>query len=88
MPRISEFFGIFIYMYFDDVQQHHEPHIHAYYGEYRAVFSIRDGHVLAGRMRSKQQRRVQDWIEARKAALNENWERAQRSEELLWIAPL
>lgn len=31
MPRISEFFGIFIYFYFED---HNPPHFHAIYGEY------------------------------------------------------
>lgn len=38
MPRISEFYGLFVYMYFymyfRDVQQHHAPHIHVRYGEY------------------------------------------------------
>lgn len=31
MPRIAEFFGIFIYMYFED---HSPPHFHAIYGDY------------------------------------------------------
>ncbi|MHC4473302.1 MAG: DUF4160 domain-containing protein, partial [Planctomycetota bacterium] len=30
MPRISEFFGIAVYMYFDD---HSPPHFHARYAE-------------------------------------------------------
>lgn len=36
MPLISRFFGILIYMYFDD---HAPPHFHAEYGEY-AGFTI------------------------------------------------
>lgn len=31
MPKISEFFGIYIYMYFED---HAPPHFHALYGEF------------------------------------------------------
>jgi hypothetical protein len=31
MPRISEFFGILIYMYWFDNQQHKLPHLHARY---------------------------------------------------------
>jgi hypothetical protein len=30
MPRVSEFFGIVIYMHYDD---HPEPHFHATYGD-------------------------------------------------------
>ena len=50
MPRISEFYGIFIYMYFQDVGQHHAPHVHVRYGEYKAVFAIETGERLAGRL--------------------------------------
>ena len=88
MPRISEFYGIFIYMYFRDVQQHHAPHVHVRYAEYKAVFSIETGERLAGRLGNKQTRRVQDWIAARRAALQENWQRALHGETLHWIDPL
>lgn len=37
MPRISDFYGIVIWMYFDD---HNPPHIHAEYGEYKARIAI------------------------------------------------
>jgi hypothetical protein len=47
MPRISEFYGIVIYMYFDD---HNPPHFHAIYGGSEAEIEIsslavRDGHL-------------------------------------------
>lgn len=88
MPRISEFYGIFIYMYFLDVQQHHAPHIHVRYGEYKAVFSIQTGVRLAGRMNPKQTKRIQAWIAARKVELEQNWERAQHGKRLEWIDPI
>jgi len=34
MPCVSEFFGIAIYMYFND---HSPPHFHAEYGESEAI---------------------------------------------------
>jgi hypothetical protein len=34
MPLVSRFFGISIYMYFDD---HNPPHFHAIYNEYEAL---------------------------------------------------
>lgn len=87
MPRISEFFGIIIYIYFDDVGQHHTPHIHARYGEYVAVYSIEDGRILAGRMKEKQTRRVRRWIEKRRAELEANGQHAVNGEKMQWIDP-
>ena len=46
MPELSRFYGIIIKMYFNDVQQHHKPHIHAFYGDYEAVIAV-DGELLA-----------------------------------------
>jgi hypothetical protein len=37
MPSISRFFGLVIYMYFND---HSPPHFHAEYGEWEAVYVI------------------------------------------------
>ena len=45
MPRISEFFGIVIYMYFND---HAPPHFHAEYGEFEAAYNVDTIEVLRG----------------------------------------
>ena len=37
MPLISEFFGISIYMYYED---HNPPHFHAIYNENKALIVI------------------------------------------------
>ena len=37
MPEISRFFGIIITMNFND---HNQPHLHAEYGEFEAIFDI------------------------------------------------
>ena len=43
MPELSRFYGIIIKMYFNDTQQHHKPHIHAFYGDYEAVVAVVGG---------------------------------------------
>lgn len=60
MPELSRFYGIIITMYFNDTNQHHKPHIHAYYGDYEAVIAI-DGELLAGSIPSKQYRMINGW---------------------------
>ena len=53
MPELSRFEGIIIKMLFNDTVQHNKPHVHAYYGEYRAAIAI-DGELLAGSLPYKQ----------------------------------
>ena len=45
MPRISEFYGIVIWMYWKD---HNPPHIHATYQEYEILINLTDFSVYAG----------------------------------------
>ena len=40
MPRISQFYGILIYMYYRD---HAPPHFHAIYGDDEALVDIGSG---------------------------------------------
>lgn len=49
MPEISRFLGIVIKMFYSDDDQHHKPHVHAYYGDFEASIGI-DGELLAGCM--------------------------------------
>ena len=76
MPRVSEFFGIVISIYFDDAKQHSRPHFHAQYAENRAVFSIPDAEVLAGGLPRRQRRLVEGWAELRREELERAWSRA------------
>ena len=50
MPQISEFFGISIYMYYED---HNPPHFHAQYQDYKATFNL-EGDLLEGEMPKRQ----------------------------------
>lgn len=47
MPRISEFYGIAIYMYYRD---HPPPHFHAIYGEFDAEVEISTAEILQGEL--------------------------------------
>lgn len=45
MPRLSQFYGIVVYMYWKD---HQPPHFHAIYGEDEVLVRIDDATVLVG----------------------------------------
>ena len=48
MPTISMFYGIIIYMYFNDNKQHKLPHIHVKYQDDEVIVAIPDGNVFLG----------------------------------------
>jgi uncharacterized protein DUF4160 len=82
MPIISMFYGIIVRMYYADNQQHHVAHIHVEYGENKAVFSIEDGELLAGKFPTNKTRLVH------REELNADWQLAVNSEEVFKIDPL
>jgi len=88
MPILSMFYGIVIRMYFFDDRQHRAPHIHAEYGEKRAVFGIDDAELLAGALPFGKARLVQAWIEIHREELAANWRLAMNGEEVFRIEPL
>jgi hypothetical protein len=88
MPRVSEFFGIAIYLYWHDQGRHSMPHFHAFYGEHQAVFSIPDAELIAGSFPRKQARIVQAWAAIRESELERAWERAVNAEDPGRIAPI
>ena len=84
MPTISMFFGIIIRMYFDD---HNPPHFHAFYQEYRAVFSL-GGQMISGDMPEKQSKIIEVWAMLHKDELDADWQLAKDQQELYKIEPL
>ena len=88
MPILSMFYGIIIRMYYADNKQHHLPHIHAEYGGNRAVFSIADGKLLAGKFPYSRARLTQAWIEIHREELNANWKLAVNGQDIFKIDPL
>ncbi len=61
MPILTRLDGIVIYLMFNDIKQHNKPHVHVFYGEFRASVAI-DGTLLSGKLPSKQLKSVQDWL--------------------------
>lgn len=87
MPRISEFFGIVIYMYWFDQQKHHLPHFHARLAGEEAVFDL-TGNCLEGDLGPRATRLVSEWCQERGADLAEAWKAALSGREIPWVAPL
>lgn len=87
MPRISEFFGIVIYMYWFDRQKHRLPHFHARFGGDEAVFDLR-GRCMDGDIGARAARLVAEWCREHGRELEAAWEAASQGREIPWIAPL
>lgn len=85
MPTISQFYGIKIYIFYDD---HNEPHFHAYYGEYEAEISVKSGDIIAGVLPPNAIRLVAKWRENHKEEILEDWNLARQHMKLKKIKPL
>ena len=84
MPRISEFYGITILMFFGD---HHPPHFHVRYAGHKARIAL-DGSMLAGDLPRRAARLVTEWAELHPDELEECWQRAVNHEPPGTIDPL
>ena len=73
MPTISMFYGILIRMFFNDVDKHHLPHIHAEYQGQIGVYAIDDGVLLSGSLPPNKHKLVVAWIEIHKDDLAADW---------------
>jgi uncharacterized protein DUF4160 len=85
VPRLSEFYGIAVYMYFVD---HDPPHFHVVYAEHEAQVRISDGAIIGGWLPRVATRLIGQWGELHRSELMENWHRAQEPAALLQIDPL
>jgi hypothetical protein len=85
MPQVSRFFGIIIYMYFND---HHPAHLHATYGEDEAIYVIDTLQTLRGGLPRRAHGMVVEWASLHRHELKQNWERARDMEPLESIEPL
>ena len=85
VPRISEFYGIVIEMYFAD---HPPAHFHARYSGDEALIVIETGEVFAGSLPSRALRLVREWLDLHRDELVANWERASAGQPTERVAPL
>ena len=82
------FYGIIISMYYFNNRQHKLPHIHVKYQDQEAIFSIPDGELIGGELRSNKSKLVQAWIEIHNEELMADWELAVNGQEIFKIDPL
>ncbi len=72
MPQISYFYGIPIWLNYND---HMPPHFRAWYGEYRAG-------VVKGEMPGRALRIILEWLDIHRNELIEDWQLAQNGANL------
>lgn len=85
MPRISEFYGIVIEVYFVD---HPPPHVHARYSGDEALIVIETGEVFAGSLPGRALRLVRDWLDEHRGEVMANWDRASAGQSTEPVEPL
>lgn len=85
MPRVSEFFGIVISMFYKD---HAPPHFHAIYAQSEAAIGIDPIQVLRGQLPRRVLSLVFEWAAMYQAELRQNWELAREHKPLQRIPPL
>lgn len=85
VPRLSVFYGIAIYLYFED---HPPPYIHARYGEHESKVLIATGETIEGLLPRRATNLVQEWAALHRTELEECWSRSIQGESPGTIEPL
>ena len=70
MPEICRFYGIVIYMFFND---HNPPHFKVSYNEFEANILIENGAILNGDLPLNKYKLIVAWAEIHKKELLEMW---------------
>ncbi len=84
MPEISRFYGIIIFMNYND---HEPPHFHARYQDQEVTIEIETG-IVQGRMSHRALRMLFEWSELHRDELLNNWGRTRERRALDKISPL
>jgi hypothetical protein len=85
VPRISEFYGIAIAMYY---AEHGVPHFHALYAGHDASIAIESLEVLGGSLPDRALQLIREWAKLHRVELEDDWRRARDHEPLERIPPL
>ena len=70
MPEISRFYGIIVFMFFNN---HNPPHFKVKYAEFEANILIENGNLPNGDLPVSKLKLVQVWTEIHKEELLEMW---------------
>ena len=84
MPEISRFYGIIIYMFYND---HNPPHFHAEYQDFEATIEIESG-IIKGQIPRRALKLIFEWMDLHKEELLLNWEKIEQRKSLEKIEPL
>ncbi|HPM84998.1 MAG TPA: DUF4160 domain-containing protein [Candidatus Anammoximicrobium sp.] len=84
MPTISRFYGIVVFMNYND---HAPPHFHARYQDQEVSVEIASG-MVQGKMSRRALQMLFEWAEQHRDELLRNWERAAARDSLEPIDPL
>jgi len=85
MPEICRFFGIIIYIFYNE---HQPPHLHAVYGEYEALVTIEGLSVLSGELPPRALGLVIEWASLHQEDLRKVWNQALNHQKIDKIEPL
>lgn len=85
MPEICRFYGIAIYIYYNE---HHPPHFHAVYSEREALISIESLSVIAGYLPPRSLGLVVEWASIHQREIENIWNQAANHQRLDKIDPL
>ena len=84
MPEISRFYGIVVFINYND---HTPPHFHARYQEQEVTIEIQTG-IVQGKMSKRALRMLLEWSEKHQDELMRNWELSRERKPLDKIPPL
>ncbi len=84
MPEISRFYGIVIYVFYND---HSPPHFHVNYQDFEATIGISDG-IVKGTIPRRALKLVFEGLDLHQTDLLENWKLMEARRPLKKIDPL
>jgi uncharacterized protein DUF4160 len=84
LPVICRFYGISIYMNYND---HNPPHFHARYQDQEVSIEIEAG-IVRGEMSRRALEMIFEWSKEHKSELFKDWELARSRKPLEPISPL
>ncbi|KPJ83376.1 MAG: transcriptional regulator [Gemmatimonas sp. SG8_23] len=84
MPVISRFYGIVVFMNYND---HEPPHFQARYQGAEVLVELDSGRVV-GEFPARALRLLVEWHELHRPELEVNWQRAREHRHLLPVEPL
>jgi hypothetical protein len=85
MPSISSFYGIKIYIYYDD---HLPAHFHAIYGEFEVLIDINTLEIIKGNLPARAIAFIKEWAKKHQKELLLNWDNAINKRALQKVQPL